>query len=308
VVYTSGPKLKALHLVASSVEEHDLWYKTLKKLRQYRKEVTGGLAFLMSPERKLNPEKSVRVIRRHWREAGGIGRETAEVGFAEVERLCWKLNVHLSSSYLKGKFDVCSSYDSADQKQADSGHRGRLNFEQFQDFVRLLKEREEILALFKEYSGDSPVLSKLQFEDFLVKEQHVQYTPAELTKHYTKFSAKKLPGQTSVEGMDADGFLAYLLSKENRILDAPDLSDASVVAEKDSARDMTHPLNEYFISSSHNTYLMGRQLVGESSIEGYIRVLQLGCRCVEIDCWDGVDGWPVVEHGRTLYAQSSVRC
>jgi phosphatidylinositol phospholipase C, delta len=106
VVYTSGPKLKALHLISSTVEEHERWYKTLKKLRQHRKEVTGGLAFLMSPERKLNPEKSVRVIRRHWREAGGIGKETAEVGFAEVERLCWKLNVHLSSKYLKEKFDV----------------------------------------------------------------------------------------------------------------------------------------------------------------------------------------------------------
>ena len=108
VVYTSGTKLKALHLVASSVETHDLWYKTLKKLRQYRKEVTGGLAFLMSPERKLNPEKSERVIRRHWREAGGIGQEAAEVGFAEVERLCWRLNVHLSSKYLREKFDVAS--------------------------------------------------------------------------------------------------------------------------------------------------------------------------------------------------------
>ena len=108
VVYTSGSKLKALHLVSSTIEEQQLWYKTLKKLRQYRKEVTGGLAFLMSPERKMNPEKSIRVIRRHWREAGGAGIETAEVGFPEVERLCWKLNVHLSSKYLKEKFDVCS--------------------------------------------------------------------------------------------------------------------------------------------------------------------------------------------------------
>jgi hypothetical protein len=104
IIYTSGPKLKALHLVFSTVETHELWYKTLKKLRQHRKEVTGGLAFLMSPERKLNPEKSVRVIRRHW--IHGIGEETAEVGFLEVERLCWKLNVHLSSKYLREKFDV----------------------------------------------------------------------------------------------------------------------------------------------------------------------------------------------------------
>jgi phosphatidylinositol phospholipase C, delta len=106
VIYTEGPKLKALHLVSATVEEHDLWYKTLKKLWQHRKEVTGGLAFLMSPERKLNPEKSVRVIRRHWKEAGGTGNDTAEVDFAEVEKLCWKLNVHLSSKSLKEKFDV----------------------------------------------------------------------------------------------------------------------------------------------------------------------------------------------------------
>jgi phosphatidylinositol phospholipase C, delta len=189
-----------------------------------------------------------------------------------------------------------------------------LNFEQFQEFVRLLKERVEIFKLFQEYAGGRPVLSILEFEDFLKREQdvphHIQnpfltlgqvhYTPGELKKYYAKFSAKKLPGQTTSEGMDVDGFLAYLLSNQNRVLNAPDPSDVNVPAEKDGPRDMTHPLNEYFISSSHNTYLLGRQLVGESSIEGYIRVLQLGCRCVEIDCWDGVDGWPVVEHGRTL--------
>lgn len=181
--------------------------------------------------------------------------------------------------------------------------------------MRLLKEREEVIQLFREYAGENKVLSMSQFEDFLIREQNVtprlwrlltfnqvSYTPAELQKYYNKFSAKKLPGQTTPEGMDIDGFLAYLLSNQNRVLNAPDLSDANVPAAKDGPRDMTHPLNEYFISSSHNTYLLGRQLVGESSIEGYIRVLQMGCRCVEIDCWDGVDGWPVVEHGRTLYS------
>src|SRR5216117_814067 len=96
----------------------------------------------------------------------------------------------------------------------------------------------------------------------------VSYTPAELKKYYTKFSAKKLSGPVAIEGMDADGSLAYLLSKENRLLNAPDLSDANVPAVKAGPREMTHPLNEYFISSSHNTYLLGRQLVGESSIEG----------------------------------------
>lgn len=65
-------------------------------------------------------------------------------------------------------------------------------------------------------------------------------------------------------------------------------------------KDWSRPLNEYFISSSHNTYLTGHQLYGSSTSDGYQNVLQRGCRCVEIDVWDGDDGEPEVFHGYTL--------
>lgn len=29
------------------------------------------------------------------------------------------------------------------------------------------------------------------------------------------------------------------------------------------------------------------------------RALKRGCRCVEVDCWDGGDGEPIVYHGHT---------
>jgi len=60
--------------------------------------------------------------------------------------------------------------------------------------------------------------------------------------------------------------------------DLADIFDHS----KGQDHDMTQSMSHYFVSTSHNTYLVGNQLTSESSVDGYIRALKAGCRCVEL--------------------------
>ncbi|XP_028050806.1 1-phosphatidylinositol 4,5-bisphosphate phosphodiesterase isoform X4 [Monomorium pharaonis] len=94
--------------------------------------------------------------------------------------------------------------------------------------------------------------------------------------------------------MTKDGFIRYLMSDEN----APVFLD-----RLDVYMDMDQPLAHYYINSSHNTYLSGRQIGGKSSVEMYRQVLLAGCRCVELDCWDGKgedEGEPIITHGKAM--------
>ncbi|XP_026744105.1 1-phosphatidylinositol 4,5-bisphosphate phosphodiesterase epsilon-1-like [Trichoplusia ni] len=107
-----------------------------------------------------------------------------------------------------------------------------------------------------------------------------------------------------------EGFVRFLTDKDNYAFVPEQMrannfiskssSSEDEEAQKAISKDMMGPLSQYYIASSHNTYLTGHQLKGESSVELYSQVLLTGCRCVELDCWDGDDGSPVIYHGHTF--------
>lgn len=72
-------------------------------------------------------------------------------------------------------------------------------------------------------------------------------------------------------------------------------------------KDLSKPITNYFISSSHNTYIgLGNQLNGEVSADAYRNVLEGDCRCVEIDVWNG-EGWSEARPPRTPSRSKSPR-
>ncbi|KAJ6445140.1 1-phosphatidylinositol-4,5-bisphosphate phosphodiesterase gamma 2 [Purpureocillium lavendulum] len=73
--------------------------------------------------------------------------------------------------------------------------------------------------------------------------------------------------------------------------------------------DRSQPLPEYYVSSSHNTYLVAHQLYGTSSASAYETALKTGSRCVEIDAWDNTadEEEPKVTHGYTLVSHIPFR-
>ncbi|XP_054632958.1 1-phosphatidylinositol 4,5-bisphosphate phosphodiesterase zeta-1-like [Dunckerocampus dactyliophorus] len=150
--------------------------------------------------------------------------------------------------------------------------------------------RGEIQNLFQSYASGQPVLPACSLLRFLHKEQ-LEATADEGTAE--SLIERYEIEETAIESqsMTFEGFLRYMESKDCSLFDQ---------AHTSVYQDMDQPLTSYFISSSHNTYLTGDQLVGKSHLDAYICALRKGCRCLEIDCWDGPGMEPIVYHGYTL--------
>ncbi|XP_033931726.1 1-phosphatidylinositol 4,5-bisphosphate phosphodiesterase beta-4-like isoform X2 [Pseudochaenichthys georgianus] len=176
-----------------------------------------------------------------------------------------------------------------------------FTFDIFYALTQKICPRTDIEELFKKINGkETDYLTVDQLVSFLNENQRDPrlneilfpfYDPKramQIVEKYERDEELKKKGQ-----MSSDGFCRYLMSDEN----APVFLDRLQLYQE-----MDQPLAHYFISSSHNTYLTGRQFGGKSSVEMYRQVLLSGCRCVELDCWDGKgeDQEPIITHGKAM--------
>ncbi len=108
-------------------------------------------------------------------------------------------------------------------------------------------------------------------------------------RHKTQAAPHAVSGGGSLTFVE---FVKLLLSPANRALDP-----AALLPEEGHA---DAPLSHFWIATSHNSYAVGHQLTGYADEAMYRRQLLQGCRSLEIDCWNGARGEPVVTHGNTL--------
>lgn len=279
-----GRPVKTMHLIAPTQVIFELWTSTLDDLQRYRHELMDGVA-----GSRLNEK----TLRGHWRCEmaklfnGAPHRDEEEnLDFTGVENLCHSFHIHCSKNMLRAQFG-----------KADTNDTGFLNFDEFRDFVRRLKSRADIKDIYKSLDPSNEGIPLETFLKFLQDTQdiNIQAKRSHWVRVFNRYvrQAKGSITQDTTDDpsvqMNLAEFSEFLCSHDNNI---QNFKVPEVKFDK--------PLNEYFISSSHNTYLLGRQVAGSSSTEAYIRALQRACRCVEIDCWDGPDGRPIVMHGRTM--------
>ncbi|NXQ21872.1 PLCD4 phosphodiesterase, partial [Peucedramus taeniatus] len=261
-----------LDLVAGSAEEAQCWVQGLRQLIEPR---SFPLTFALVS----------RTWIRDWFQKADKNKD-GRMNFKEVQRLLKMMNVDMNEDHALRLF-----------QDADKSESGTLEGEEFVLFYKALTQREEVLSLFQEYSEDGKKLTLLELVDFLREEQLEDEGTEELAMELID---KYEPSETARARhvLSADGFLMYLCSLEGSIFNPQ---------HRGLWQDMSQPLCHYFISSSHNTYLIEDQIRGHSSIEGYIRALKRGCRCLEVDCWDGPNGEPMVYHGHTFTSKIPFR-
>ncbi|XP_026203443.1 inactive phospholipase C-like protein 2 [Anabas testudineus] len=304
-----GEMYESLDLVANSAEVANIWVTGLRYLMQYGKHAVDMLA---------SSQDSLRLC---WLEqlfssaADSHSQGNVEEGIhlQSAVGLIQSVNPGVSSGKVEQRFkelqrlrermcgltiDNGSGVKDHTENKKATGKNERVTKPEFIEVFHDFCTRPEIYFLLVQFSSNKEFLDTQDLMRFLEAEQGMAQVSEETSLKLIQSHEPSKKGREQ-RYLSLDGFTSYLTSAECHLFDR----------EHDTVcQDMSQPLSHYYISSSHNTYLIEDQFKGPSDISGYIRALKMGCRCVEVDVWDGPDDEPVVCAGPTLSPPLSLRC
>ncbi|CAL8346916.1 unnamed protein product [Arctogadus glacialis] len=241
-----GNHMESLDLVTSNADEARTW--------------VTGLRYLMAG---ISDEDSLSAfetwMKQTFEEADKNGDGLLNI--EEIYQLLHKLNVNLPRRKVKQMFQEADTDD----------QQGSLTYEEFSVFYKMMSLRRDLFLLMMAYSDRRDHLTAEELAVFLRTEQKMTtVTPeycADIIDKFEESSDYKQKGLLGIEG-----FTSFMRSPA---------CDVFNPLHREVNQDMEQPLCNYFIASSHNTYLTGDQLLSHSKTDMYAWVLQSGCRCVE---------------------------
>jgi len=282
---------RPLDLVSDDVATAKLWVDVLNHL--------------LATIRSLGQQREYELyLKKQFQQADK--NKNGSLTFEECLGLTEQLNIQMD------KKNLLEFFQAANKNKAKKGEKEALDESEFISFYYSLLRRPELDEIFIKYickkrhdgddksNGDGTVWNNEEKDmmmtaevlaDFLSTEQKIEMTTEECQEFINAFEPRAGKSTLSLEG-----FTQFMMFSEFQDI-------RNVKCRKIIYQDMERPLSHYWIASSHNTYLLGNQVSGESSVDAYINVLKQGCKCVELDCWDGGDSYgeePIIYHGWTM--------
>nr|CAD7460121.1 unnamed protein product [Timema tahoe] len=267
VFYGLEFRLKTLSISALSEKECELWLR--------------GLRYL-APDTIKSPYP-LQVERWLRKEFYAMENNREMVTLKDMKAFLPRVNCKISTSRLRELF-----------QEVDTKKRTELGFDDFATLYSKLMFDEssfrDSLDVHPRYSENLKTVTLQEFQSFLVNEQqdplgNDEREVSRFMRDYLHDPQRNVqePYFTIVEDPQLSKKTRYRL-RLNRNLMVP--NHGIVVVS--------------MLLLLLSRYLTGDQFSSESSVEAYVRCLRIGCRCIELDCWDGPDGMPFIYHGHTL--------
>ncbi|XP_062905177.1 1-phosphatidylinositol 4,5-bisphosphate phosphodiesterase delta-1-like [Mobula hypostoma] len=259
-----------LDLVANSAEEAQHW--------------VNGLTKLKIRNSSMKRREQLDQLFQLYLQKANIDKN-AKMTLEEVKQFMHMMNIEVDSMHAMDLFKKC-----------DKAKDGTICGREIKEFYHMLTDRKEITTIFDFYCNKEQLISVGKLQEFLWKEQRESVTQENASHLIQMYELNEEAKRHFF--MTKDGFLFFLMSPRGDIFNQ----------EHDKVyQDMTKPLDQYYISSSHNIHLLTNLLEDSSSTEAIISELNKGCRWMELECWNGRNGEPVIYHGFALTSEVLLR-